>query len=462
VNPIDRTAVPEPGAPRAFRAPEVSRDILPNGLAVFVARHGDLPVVATSLAVRRGVADEPPERAGLARALSELLEAGTQRRSADELAWALEYAGIQLDISAGWDSMVAGTTIPSARFDEAAALFAEVVREPSFPDEEIARARERQLAGLLQRRKDPRSLAADMSARFTFRDGVPYGRPAAGTVGTVGDIGRHDVSDFYGATFGPQHGALIVVGDVRPAEAMEVARRHFGDWEVAPGRQRDFQVLPRVDRTTIFLVDRPGSVQSELRITDVGVARSDPDYLPIRVMNTVLGGAFTSRLNMNLRERNGFTYGARSGFSARRRPGPFSIGAAVATDVTAAALREALAEVRLLREEGPTAEEVGAARDYIAGILPLQLQTVEQLASRLAGQFVYGLPDDYLATYQARVRAVAVEETARVARERLRPDRFAITVVGDANAVRGDLEALDIGPVRGAGEVAEPEPEAAG
>jgi zinc protease len=425
----------------------VTRDALPNGMAVVVARHGDLPVVATSLAVRMGIADEPPERAGLARALSELLEAGTRRRDADELAWALEYAGIQLDVSAGWDSMVAGTTVPSARLDEAVELLAEVVREPSFPEEEVARARERQLAGLLQRRKDPRSLAADMSARFTFEEGVPYGRPASGTTETVGDINRPDVTAFYDASFGPAHAAFIVVGDVKPEQGLEVARRHFGDWQSDVAARRDFAVLPRVERTTIFLVDRPGSVQSELRITDVGVARSDPDYLPIRVMNTVLGGAFTSRLNMNLRERHGFTYGARSGFSARRQPGPFSIGAAVATDVTAAALREALAEVRLLQDQGPTPDEVDAARDYIAGILPLQLQTVEQLANRLAGQFVYDLPADYLATYQRRVRAVTLEETARVARDRLRPDRFAITVVGDAAAVAGDLEALNIGEV---------------
>jgi len=447
VSAPDRTRAPAPGSPRTFRAPAVTRARLDNGLLVMVARHGDLPVVATSLAVRMGVADEPPARAGLARAMSELLESGTERRDADELAWALEFAGIQLDVSAGWDSMVAGTTVPSARFDQAAALLAEVVREPSFPDDEVARVRQRQLAGLLQRRKDPRSLAADMSARFTFGDGVPYGRPVAGIRDTVAGIARDDVTALYADAFGPAHAAFIVVGDVEPDECVEVARRHYGDWEAPVAMPRDFAVRPRVERTTVFVVDRPGSVQSELRISDVGIARSDPDYLPIRVMNTVLGGAFTSRLNMNLRERHGFTYGARSGFSARRLPGPFSIGAAVATDVTAAALREALAEVRLLRDEGPTEDEVASARDYIAGILPLQLQTVEQLASRLAGQFVYTLPHDYLATYQERVRAVTVEEAARVARERLRPDRFAITVVGDADAVMDDLEALDIGPV---------------
>ena len=445
---LDRTIAPAPGPPRTFRAPPVTRTRLDNGLEVYVARHGDLPVAAASFVVRMGVADEAPGRAGLARALAELLESGTRRRDADELAWALEFAGIQLDVSAGWDSIVAGTTVPSARFDEAAELLAEVVREPSFPDGEVRRVCERQVASLLQRRKDPRSLAADMSARFTFAPEVPYGRPAAGTTGTVRAIERDDVTDFYRAAFSPTHAALVVVGDVDPEAAVETARRHFGDWSAPAGGAREFRVRPRVDRTTIFVVDRPGSVQSELRISDVGIARSDPDYLAIRVMNTVLGGAFTSRLNMNLRERHGFTYGARSGFSARRRPGPFSIGAAVGTEVTAAALREAMREVRTLRDEGPTASEVDSARDYIAGILPLQLQTVEQLASRLAGVFIYGLPEDYIATYQARVRAVPVEEAARVARERLRPDRFAITVVCDASAVAGELDALGLGPVQ--------------
>ncbi|MEN8375911.1 MAG: pitrilysin family protein [Gemmatimonadota bacterium] len=423
------------------------RTKLENGLEVIVARQGDLPVVAASFAVRMGVADESPGRAGLARALSELLESGTERRDADALAWALESAGIQLDVSAGWDSIVGGTTVPAERFDQALGMLAEVVREPSFPEDEVLRVRERQMASLLQRRKDPRSLASDMSARFTFAPRVPYGRPAAGTRTTVSAIERDDVVAFYRSAFGPGHAALVIVGDIAPRVAVDAARRQFGDWAEDVGEALRFDVEPRVDRTTVFLVDRPGSVQSELRITDIGVERAHPDYLSIRVMNTVLGGAFTSRLNMNLRERNGFTYGARSGFSARRRPGPFSIGAAVGTDVTAAALREALHEVRLLRDEGPTDAEVEAARDYIAGILPLQLQTVQQLAARLAGQFIYGMPDDYLATYQDRVRSVSTGDAARVARERLRPDRFAITVVGDAGAIRADIEALELGPV---------------
>lgn len=445
---LDRTAAPAPGAPRTFRAPAVVHTELDNGLQVYVARHGDLPVAAASFAVRMGVADEAPGRAGLARALTELLESGTRRRDADELAWALEYAGIQLDVSAGWDSIVAGTTVPSARFDDAVDLLAEVVREPTFPESEVRRVCDRQVASLLQRRKDPRSLAADMSARFTFAPEVPYGRPAAGTTGTVKAIRRDDVTEFYAAAFSPMHAALLVVGDVDPEAAVETAHRCFGDWSAPAGGAREFQVKPRVEHTTIFVVDRPGSVQSELRISDVGVARSSPDYLAIRVMNTVLGGAFTSRLNMNLRERHGFTYGARSGFSARRRAGPFSIGAAVGTEVTAAALREAMDEVRSLRDEGPTRAEVESARDYVAGILPLQLQTVEQLASRLAGVFIFDLPDDYLATYQARVRSVSREEVARVASERLRPERFAITVVGDAAAITADLEALELGPVQ--------------
>lgn len=444
---LDRSVAPAPGAPRTFHAPDVARQRLANGLQVIVARHGDLPVVAASLTMRMGVADEPAERAGLSRALSELLESGTQRRDADALAWALEFAGIQLDVSAGWDSFVASTTVPAKRFDEAAGLLAEVAREPSFPPEEVDRVRERQVAGLLQRRKDPRALASDMSTRFTFAPGVPYARPASGTHESVSAIARDDVVELYGRAFGPGHGALVIVGDVDPDAGAEIARRHFGDWDSAVGAARSFSVQPRVDQTTIFVVDRPGAVQSEIRICDVGVERSHADFLPIRVMNTVLGGAFTSRLNMNLRERHGFTYGARSGFSARRRPGPFSIGAAVANDVTAAALREALHEVRTLRDGGPTADEVASARDYIAGILPLQLQTVEQLARRLAGQFVHDLPDDYLATYQARVRAVTVEQAAEAARNHLRPERFAITVVGDADAVADDLAALDIGPV---------------
>jgi zinc protease len=202
-----------------------------------------------------------------------------------------------------------------------------------------------------------------------------------------------------------------------------------------------------VEKTTVFIVDRPGAVQSEIRLGHVGVDRHHPDYFPLLVMNTILGGAFTSRLNMNLRERHGFTYGARSGFALRRKPGPFTVDVAVATDVTARAMEEALREIQGLRDSGPTDLELDNARDYLRGVLPLRLQTTAALAARIAEIVVFDLPTDYFRHYRDRIGEVTREDVHRVAREAIRPDALAVVVVGDASHVETPIRELGLGPI---------------
>lgn len=444
---IDRTRVPEPGEVVAFEFPAVQRRGLDNGLALLTARHGQFPLVTAVLVLDAGAAGEPADKAGLAHLTANALEAGTRSRSGEELAWALERLGVEFTAEASWDAVSLAITVPRQRLEPALELFAEIVRQPAFPEDEIARLRDEQLASILQRQKEPRALANDMAARFIFDPDVPYARPLIGLQTSVAGLTRDDVDAYYRANFQPAGGTLIMVGDIDPDAAAALAERHFGDWAAAPRRAVDFHVRRRVEKTTIFVVDRPDAVQSEIRIGDVGVPRHHEDYFPLLVMNCILGGAFTSRLNLSLRERHGFTYGVRSGFAFRRQPGPFIIQVAVATDVTAPAVREALREVNALREHGATPDEVSAARDYLAGILPLELQTTEQLAARLADLAVFSLPDDYFQHYPARIAAVDADDVRRVANEHLRPDRLAIVVVGDAQRVAPELEALGLGPV---------------
>lgn len=444
---IDRTRVPEPGEVEAFEFPAVRRRALDNGLALMSARHGQFPLVTAALILDAGAAGEPADKAGLAHLTANALETGTQARSGEELAWALERLGVELSAEAGWDAVSLAITVPRPRLEPALELFAELVRQPAFPEDEVARLRDEQLASILQRQKEPRALANDMAAHFIFDPDVPYARPLIGLQTSVAGLTREDADAYYRANFHPAGATMIMVGDIDPDTAAALTERHFGDWPAAPRRPVEFQVRPRVEKTTIFVVDRPDAVQSEIRIGDVGVPRHHEDYFPILVMNSILGGAFTSRLNLSLRERHGFTYGARSGFAFRRQPGPFVIQVAVATDVTAPAVREALREVNALRDHGATPEEVGAARDYLAGILPLELQTTEQLTARLADLAVFSLPDDYFQHYRARMAAVDAEDVRRVAAAHLRPDRLAIVVVGDAQRIAPELEALEAGPV---------------
>jgi zinc protease len=239
----------------------------------------------------------------------------------------------------------------------------------------------------------------------------------------------------------------MLVGDVDPERAHRSVVTHFDDWAGTPAPAPAFEVAAGAPCTTVFIVDRPASVQSEIRVGQVGVPRSHTDYFALEVMNALFGGAFTSRLNLSLREKHGFTYGVRSGFAYRRAAGPFVVQTAVATDVTVRAVAEILREIDEIRARGATEEEVAAARDYLAGILPLELQTTEQLAGRLADLVVYDLPPDYFRHHRARTSAVTAADVARVAREQLRADNLAVVIVGDASVIADDLRALDAGTV---------------
>lgn len=447
-----RTRPPPPGPVRPFDFPHIERDRLDNGFAVLSARHGDIPLVTVALVLETGAAGEPADRTGLARLTAAALETGTDGRSADEIAWAFERLGAELDVDTGWDATIASVTVPRDRLEPAVALLAELVRAPSFPAGEVDRLRDEQLAEILQRTKEPGSLANDVAARSIFAEGVPYARPLVGRADDVRTLGRDGVRRFHRAGFLPNAAALILVGDVDADEAGALAADHFGDWPAGRFRAPEFDVLARVDSTRGWVVDRPGAVQSEVRIGHVGVERHHPDYFPLRVMNTVLGGAFTSRLNMSLRERHGFTYGVRSAFGFRRRPGPFVVQTAVGTDVTARAVGETLRVLRGLHEDGATDEEVSGARDYLRGVLPLQLQTTGQLAGRIADLVIYDLPDGYFDELRERIAAVEAADVARVARAHLRVDRLAVVVVGDAERIAPELRALEFGPV----EVREP------
>jgi len=443
----DRTQPPEPGPIRPFAFPRLERRQLANGFNVIAARAGDLPLVTALLVVDAGAAADPAGKAGLANLTALALETGTRTRSAGEIAWAFERLGVEFEVETTWDASSFEITVPAGRLEPALELFAEVVRSPAFPEREVARLRDEQLAHILQRRKEPRALASDMAARFIFAPEVPYARPLIGTTASVETLTRDDVEAFYRARYVPNASSLILVGAVDIDEAERLARLYFGDWPRGVAPRTDYDVVRAVHETTIFVVDRPGSVQSEIRIGDVGVERHHPDYFPLLVMNTILGGAFTSRLNLSLRERHGFTYGARSGFAFRRKPGPFIVQVAVATDVTARAVEEALKEIRLLRDMGATEEETAAARDYLAGILPLELQTTEQIAARIADIVVFDLPDTYFQDYRARLATVTADDVLRVARTHLRSDRLAIVVVGDAEQITEPLRTLGVGPV---------------
>jgi zinc protease len=447
MTPLDRSIPPSAGAIRDFDFPEVDRRGLANGLDLRVARLPRLPVVSANLFFRAGESALDEDRAGLAVLAGDALEGGTRRRSGADLAEGLERIGARLAVSTGWEGTSVSLSCLADRLEEGLALLMEAVLEPDFPELEVARAREQQLAGIRQGLKDPASLASVEAARRVFAPGVPYARPQGGTLATVEPLGRDHLRGFAESYFRPAGGALVVAGDVDADEMEVLADRHLGRWTGAPPAFRDFTVEPRHRQRRIWVVDRPGSVQSEIRAAHVGVERSHPDTFALSVLNTLLGGAFTSRLNLNLRERNGFTYGVRSRFHLRSRPGSFQVQTSVGTDVTAPAVREILAELQGVVDGGPSRAEVEAARDYIAGVFPLRFESVGQVSGSITEQVVFGLDDDHQATYRDRIRAVTVQDAWDAGRRHIRPGETQVVVVGDAAKVAPALEELAVGPV---------------
>jgi len=432
---------------RDFDFPAVERRALANGLDLRVARMPRLPVVSLRLFLRAGEDALSDARAGLAVLTADALEGGTRRRSGSELAEAIERIGARLGSSAGWEGTFVDLYCLAERLPEALALLAEAVREPAFPDDEVARVRDRQLAELRQRLMDPGALADDVALTRYFAEGLPYARPADGTVESIGRATRTELAGYADASYRPEGGGLVVAGDVDAAEVAALAEEHLGSWSGSPAAAGGFTVAPASRERRLLVVHRPGSVQSEIRVGHVGVERTTPDFFPLSIASIVLGGSFTSRLNLNLRERHGFTYGVRAHYSFRSRPGPFQVSTAVGNESTAAAVREILHELERFSDGGPTPEEVAAARDFAAGIFGLQLETAGQIASRVMQLVVYGLPESYFHEYRTRLRGVSTEAAAEAARRHVRPAEAQIVVVGDAEAVSGPLEELSAGPV---------------
>lgn len=444
---LDRSHAPAPTAVREFHFPRIERGSLANGLTVISAKHSELPVVTLLIVAHAGAEHDERATSGLAQLTARALEAGTKSRSADRVAWEFELLGAELEIAVLWDCALLSVTVPAGKVEPALALLAEVITSPAFTDAEIERLRDEQLSELEQRRADPRLLAGDMASRFLFAPDVPYARPIPGTRASVRHLTAEHVRAFYEQHWSAGNAAVIAVGNAAHHEVERLAARHLQEWGSRAPAPADFDVAAVVDRTQVFIVHREGSVQSEIRVGHVGLARSTPDYFPLAIANGVLGGVFTSRLNLNLREKHGFTYGVRSGFGFRKQPGPFLIQTAVATDVTAKALHELLAETRRLVQDGATEEEVVATREYLAGVMPLEMQTTEQMAHRIADIFVYGLANDYLPQHRAALLGVTREDANQAARTHINSDQFAITIIGDATAIESEIAALDVGPI---------------
>lgn len=432
---MDRSAPPPPGVVRPFHFPPFLRTRLPNGLTVFAARLAGVPLVSLELVVPAGGQHDPEGKGGLATLTASVIDEGTERRSALEIAASLERLGGYVTTGADWDVgyLAAGLLVRHLR--SGLELLAEIATAPTFPEPEIERLRRQRLAEILRRGQDPSALADDRLAQVIYR-GTVYAGSLLGDEKSVPALDRDSMLEFYRGHYGLAGSTLIAVGDSDPEELLREAESLLGRRGENGAPPEPPQIRPEpLPGITVHIVDRPGAAQTELRLGHPGVSRTHPDYVPLMVMNTLLGGKFTSRINLNLRERHGYTYGATSRFVPRQGPGPFVVGAAVATESTGAAAREALSELRRIRESLVEPGELEETVSYLSGVFPYTVQTIGDLAKRLETLAVYGLPDDYFDSYLQRLAEVTREDILDVARRHLDPERMAIVAVGPAEAL---------------------------
>jgi zinc protease len=437
---------PAAGLPRPYRFPSFSRRQLANGLNVWTVPVAGASLVNVHLLVDAGAAAEDEPHGGVAALTAQLLVTGTRRLDAAAFAEATERLGIEVSSESSWDSARAAFQSLPQHLDAGLALLAEMVREPRFDAGEFERLKAERLADILQSRAEPGRLADEMFLRHAYAADTPYRRVSAGGPETVQTLARDDVIGFHGDHYRPGLAHLVIAGAFDDEAVAASVERHLASWDgIGPGH-RTIAPHPGGDRR-IVIVDRPGSVQSELRVGHIGIDRYDPRYFPAIVMSTVLGGMFGSRLNRRLREELGYTYGARSGFDARRSAGVFTAAAAVQTDVTAPAIGELTGLLEATRTAPFGDAELTEARDYQIGIFPLRFESTGGIAAAIEPIAVYGLADDFWQTYRDRIEAVGAAEAQSAAVELIRPEELLILAVGDASAIRDDVAALGIAPV---------------
>jgi zinc protease len=447
---VDRTKAPALGTPPKLPVLPVETRTLDNGLKLMIVEHHELPVADFMLVLGSGVAMEQAAQAGVARLTAEMLTEGTKTRNSLQIADQMAYLGVQVGASLSsenpWESSMVSLHSPTGQLDSALALFSDIVLNPSFPAQEFDRLQKQRLTDLLQRKDYGPAIASEAFAAIIFGASHPYGRTTSGTEASVKGLKVSDLQLYYQTNYRPNNATLIVVGDVKPGDIERRIKTLFGNWQKSEITPPTYGVSTMGGATMVYIVDKPGAAQSSLKLGGIGVPRSTKDYFALEVMNTILGGSFTSRLNYNLREIHGYTYGAHSFFDMRKEAGPFVAQAEVVTAKTDSALIEFMKELRAIRETVPE-EDLSKAKRYLQLQLPSSFETTGGIAGQLVPVSVFGLPLDYYNSYVQNIEAVTAADVQRVAKQYVNPDSISVIVVGDRKLIESRIRKLNIGAI---------------
>ena len=444
---VDRTAMPDPAPPAGFTPPVPRRAQLSNGLRIVFLERPQFPMVAFSLVLRAGAVSDPPSRPGLAHLTASMLQEGTANRSTLEIAEEMEFLGASLSSEPAREYVTVSTETLTTHWPAALEILADVARNPTFPSKELERVRSERLVDIRRIVDSPQAIAGRLSTSLLYGLQSRYGHPATGSEQSVEAMLETDLSAQYKGHYGPQDSTLIVVGEVREEEVISRAEALFGDWsnDSRTPVGGDGEEAPEAAPTTIFLADKPGAAQSIIRAGHLTIPRHHPDYYALTLLNDAFGGQFSARLNMNLRQDKGYSYGYLSSINWFNGPSALLAGGAVQTEVTKESVVETLKEFGDIKARRPvTAQEFEDAKDGMLRALPSQFETHGQTLHQMTRLVVFDLPDDYFASYPAKVEAVTLADVHRVAGERIDDGHLKLLVVGDRAVVESGLR--EVGP----------------
>lgn len=447
---IDRTKIPETGTIPGFSLldeTKLSRRKLSNGIDLRTYRYKKLPVVQLYLVIQTGAYSDPVQKAGTTNLLSEMLDEGTKTRNALNIADDFDFLGTHFNTWASMDGCGASMLSLREHLDASLEVVSDVIQNPEFPETELKRIRQKVLTKILQEADQPNVLATKAFVKLIYGEDHPYGYPLLGTTDTVTAIDRAELVDRYSRVFIPNNASIIIVGDIDTEEIANKLETALSGWKPGNALSAGVREIPDRGGNEIFILNRPGAVQSQIRIGHRGLERKHKDYFPLRVMNQVLGGQFTSRINLNLREDKGYTYGASSLWDMRKFGGHFVAAGGFQGEYTDKSIYEIINELREITDKGVSFTELESAKDGLIRSLPRQFETPSQIATQLANVALYDLPENYYDTFVENVQHVSLEDVHRVAGMYIKPENVTVVVVGDADSITTPLENLGIGKV---------------
>jgi predicted Zn-dependent peptidase len=444
----DRSKPPVAGPAPSLKLPAIQKLKLSNGLGVWLVEHHEVPLAQINLIVRSGSSADPIGKYGVGSLTAAMLDEGAGTKSSLELADALEFLGANLSTTSSFDYSAIRLSVPVSKLGDALPLMADVAMRPTFPATDLDRLRKERLTSLIQAKDNPAALIQLAFPRVVFGPTHRYGTSANGLPPAIEAFTVADLQAFYQAHYRPDNATLLIVGDVTPATVMPMLEKQYGGWKAAGMAPLVAAVptAPQLKSRQIYIVDKPEAAQSQIRIGWVGVARSNADYAALEVLNTILGGSFTSRLNQNLREKNGYSYGASSAFDMRLSAGPFLAAAGVQTDKTGPAVGEFFNELNAIVQPIPEGE-LAKSKNYVALSFPGEFETTGDLARKLEELVVYNLPEDTYSNFVASVTRVTSADLQKLAARYIQSDKMAVVVVGDRKVIEGPIRQLNLGPI---------------